>query len=84
MATTALTQKNLKGWENLAGSIRCSRCMGLMVVEESFDSIAGGGQAGSLVRRCVQCGEVVDPVILQNRQLQLGTDVGRTCEERLL
>lgn len=84
MATTALTQKNLKGRENLPGSIRCSRCMGLMVVEELFDFIAGGSQAGSLVRRCVQCGEVVDPVILQNRQLQLGTDVGRTCEERLL
>ena len=54
------------------------------MVEESFDFIADGSQAGSLVRRCVQCGEVVDPVILQNRQLQLGTDVGRTCEGRLL
>ena len=84
MATTGLSQKNLKGRANLAGSIRCPRCKGLMVVEESFDSIAGGDQAGSLVRRCVQCGEVVDPVILQNRQLQLGTDVGRTCEGRLL
>jgi hypothetical protein len=58
--------------------------MGLMVVEASFDSIAGGSQVGSLVRRCVQCGEVVDPVILQNRQLRLGTDVGRTYEGRLL
>jgi len=84
VATTGLFQKKLKGWENLASSIRCPRCMGLMVVEESFDSIAGGGQVGSLVRRCVQCGEVVDPVILQNRQLQLGTDVGRTYEGRLL
>ena len=84
MATTGLFQKKLKGWENLGSSIRCPSCMGLMMVEESFDSIAGGGQAGSLVRRCVQCGEVVDPVILQNRQLQLGTDVGRTYEGRLL
>ena len=50
---------------------------GLMVVKESFDSIAGGGQVDSLVRRCVQCGEiVVDPVILQNRQLQLGIGLG--------
>ncbi|MGQ0555101.1 MAG: hypothetical protein ACT4PN_04060 [Nitrospiraceae bacterium] len=84
MATTGLSQKKLKGRENLAGSIRCPRCIGLMVLEESFDSIAGGGQAGSLVRRCVQCGEVVDPVILQNRQLRLGTDLGRTCEGRPL
>lgn len=84
MATTGLSQKKLKGRENLASSIRCPRCMGLMVVEESFDSIAGGGQVDSLVRRCVQCGEVVDPVILQNRQLRFGTDAGRTCEGRLL
>ncbi|TKB64506.1 MAG: hypothetical protein E8D48_02395 [Nitrospira sp.] len=84
MATTGLSQKSLKGRESLAGSIRCPRCMGLMVVEEAFDSIAGGGQADSLVRRCVQCGEVVDPVILQNRQLRLETDLGRTCEGRPL
>lgn len=84
MATTGLSRKKLKGWENFAGSIRCARCMGLMVVEESFDSIAGGGQVGSLVRRCVQCGEVVDPVILQNRQLRLGTDVSPIYEGRLL
>jgi hypothetical protein len=84
VATTGLFQKKLKDWENLGSSIRCPRCMGLMMVEESFDSIAGGGQAGSLVRRCVQCGEVVDPVILKNRQLRLGTGLGQTCEGRLL
>ncbi len=84
MATTGLSHKKLKVRENLAGLIRCSRCMGLTVVEGVFDSIAGGGQVDSLVRRCVQCGEVVDPVIHQNRRLRLGTDLGRTCEGRPL
>jgi hypothetical protein len=41
---------------------RCSRCGGLMVAEEHMDL---------LVQRCVQCGERIDPVILQNRQLRL-------------
>ncbi|CUS32561.1 hypothetical protein [Candidatus Nitrospira nitrificans] len=69
--------------KELSGTIRCSRCTGLMVAEESFDSSAGGTQAGSLARRCVQCGEVVDPVILANRCLKLGIDPGRTFEEGL-
>jgi hypothetical protein len=37
----------------------CSRCGGFIVVEPCFDS---------RVQRCVQCGDLVDPVILQNRQ----------------
>ena len=39
----------------------CPRCGGLMVHEWGAD------QAG---QRCVQCGELVDPVILENRRLQ--------------
>jgi hypothetical protein len=38
--------------------MRCPRCGGLMVHEESLDLSA---------HRCVQCGEFIDPVILQNR-----------------
>lgn len=37
----------------------CSRCSGLMVVEQRLEFP---------VWRCVQCGERVDPVILQNRR----------------
>ena len=56
--------------------MHCSRCHGLMVVEQGFDSLFGASEAASSLRRCVQCGEVVDPVILQNRRLQLGGSVG--------
>jgi hypothetical protein len=37
----------------------CSRCGGLMVIEPCLDF---------QVQRCVQCGDIVDPVIVQNRQ----------------
>ena len=39
--------------------IGCARCGGLMVTEQHVDLSA---------QRCVQCGEVIDPVILQNRR----------------
>ena len=56
----------------ISGSVRCFRCMGLMVLEQGFDSMLGSSEADVSLRRCVQCGEVVDPVILRNRRLQLG------------
>ncbi len=66
------------GREPITGSIHCSRCKGLMVIEQSFDSLIGTSEAEALLRRCVQCGEVIDPVILQNRRLQVGHDLSRT------
>jgi hypothetical protein len=66
------------GQEPVTGSVHCSRCKGLMVVEQGFDSLIGAGPADVPLRRCVQCGEVIDPVILQNRRLQVGGDLGRT------
>jgi hypothetical protein len=48
--------------KQLARMTRCSRCGGLMVIEPQVDLP---------VRRCVQCGDCIDPVILQNRQRRL-------------
>lgn len=63
MATTARTEAEVeKGWSwwtSQRESNRCSRCGGFMVEEQLVDFEA---------HRCVQCGEVVDPVILENRQ----------------
>ena len=42
---------------------RVPRCSGLMIAEWRQDL------PGNTAQRCVQCGEVIDPVILQNRRL---------------
>jgi len=42
-----------------------------MVAEQCFDLWDDTGQFDFQARRCVQCGELVDPVILKNRRLRL-------------
>jgi ribosomal protein L37E len=65
MATAAgLPTKRVKevpsvGWAGRPTTTECPRCGGFMVIEPCFDF---------RVQRCVQCGNLVDPVILQNRQ----------------
>jgi hypothetical protein len=45
----------------------CTRCGGLMVDDFCMDVLGNLGEAEVAAKRCVQCGEVVDPVILCNR-----------------
>lgn len=47
---------------------RCARCGGLMVNDFFMDALASIGELELPAKRCVQCGEVVDFVILINRQ----------------
>ena len=60
-----------------AGQTRCCRCEGLMVVEQCSDLTGDAGHLDCQARRCVQCGEVIDPVILQNRRVQVGKHLAR-------
>ena len=55
-----------RDWNSLPvrSTDRCLRCDGFMVPEWDHDLMGNTGQ------RCVQCGDVVDSVILQNRRLQ--------------
>jgi hypothetical protein len=46
----------------------CTRCGGLMVNEFYMDLLDSVGESKFPPKRCVQCGEVVDFVILLNRQ----------------
>ncbi len=46
----------------------CIRCGGLMVTDFSMDLLFCIGETEFGATRCVQCGEVVDPVILKNRR----------------
>lgn len=48
----------------------CDRCGGFMVGEFCTDMLTSAGEPHFLVSRCVQCGDVIDPVILQNRRHQ--------------
>jgi len=57
-----LKELDCAGSRERIGMGRCSRCGGLMVTEQYVDILA---------RRCVQCGELIDSVILQNRHRSL-------------
>ena len=48
----------------------CTRCGGLMVNDFCMDLLNSTGELEFAAKRCVQCGAVVDPVILNNRQLR--------------
>lgn len=52
---------------------RCNRCGGLLVGEHCTDLLDTTGQMDFPALRCVQCGEVVDVVILLNRLRALAT-----------
>lgn len=49
------------------GRVGCERCGGLMVGEVCMD--LSNSELKCVASRCVQCGEVVDAVILANRSL---------------
>lgn len=48
----------------------CTRCGGLLVRDFCTDLLNGTGELNCSIARCVQCGDVVDPVIQRNRHLQ--------------
>jgi len=62
----------------ISGGARCSRCGGLMIAEHCFDILDSTGLLDFQAQRCVQCGDLVDPTILRNRQqrfTELSSDV---------
>ena len=69
--TEDLKEANVAEWKELAGMARCPRCGGLMVPEQCFDLRSDNGHLDFPAKRCVQCGELVDPVILRNRRHRL-------------
>jgi hypothetical protein len=48
----------------------CTRCGGLMVNDSYMDLLSSVGESKFAAKRCVQCGEVVDPGILRNRGIR--------------
>ena len=76
--TEDLKEANAAEWKELVGTARCPRCGGLMVSEQCFDLFSDNGHLDFPARRCVQCGELVDPVILRNRRLRSLGDFGKS------
>jgi ribosomal protein S27AE len=63
----------LRRWAEAMETDRCPRCGGLMIAEPCSGSLTDPTHLDFVARRCVQCGEVIDPVILMNRtQTQQG------------
>ncbi|MEO8340670.1 MAG: hypothetical protein ABI604_13290 [Nitrospirota bacterium] len=62
-------EETARSWAKIHSTDRCPRCNGLMVAEWCEDL------SDYRAQRCVQCGEIVDPVILQNRR-QGGMTIG--------
>jgi DNA-directed RNA polymerase subunit RPC12/RpoP len=58
-------------------SYRCGRCGGLMKTEPVFDLVEN--EIEFMAARCIQCGDIVDPVILMNRSEKgvLSSSTGR-------
>ena len=73
-----LKEANVAEWKDFVGTARCLRCGGLMVPEQCFDLRSDNGQLDFTAKRCVQCGDLVDPVILRNRRLRLLGDFGKS------
>jgi hypothetical protein len=61
----------------------CSRCQGLMTEEELRDWGGTNGYDRSSAFRCISCGEISDPVILQNRRRGSGQTNGRKDRPRV-
>ena len=61
MTQHLLNEATTRSWVRIHSEDRCPRCSGLMVAEWCEDL------SDYTAQRCVQCGEIVDPVILRNR-----------------
>lgn len=62
---------------------KCSRCGGLMVMYFCMDLLNSTGDLEFAAKRCVQCGEVIDPVIQRNRRLRQESMNVRFAEKML-
>ena len=73
MATTASvpaeerTETTAGSWTRILATNACPRCGGLLVREPFADLWEDGACPDHAARRCVQCGEIIDPLILRNR-----------------
>ena len=61
------TETTAWSWTRILATNACPRCGGLLVRAPFVDLLEDGTSSDYAARRCVQCGEVIDPLILRNR-----------------
>ena len=61
-------QDDVERTMNLLFNKDCHRCGGLMVTDLCFDVESTTGEFEIEIRKCLSCGETIDPTILMNRQ----------------
>jgi hypothetical protein len=64
------TRRSLPSSSHRCESFSCTRCGGLLVEERCMDIGESLGGYWFMAMRCVQCGDLVDEVILRNRHAQ--------------
>ncbi len=62
--------------------MQCTRCEGLMVVDDLIDIRESSIPMWMRGWRCVSCGNIIDPMILRHRMVQ-GADAMRLLEKDL-
>ena len=62
--------------------MECMRCRGLMAEDHFIDLQETGGLMWMKGWRCLNCGQVVDPLIEQNRRLQEAPVLGSGATRR--
>lgn len=65
--------REIQGESNISSALlqpSCLRCGGFMVNEVSMDLMNSRSEPECATRRCVQCGDILDPVILRNRRIR--------------
>ena len=60
-----------QSFEFLLATQKCQRCGGMLVVDHCLDLLSGTGQVEFTALRCVQCGDIIDPVILRHRRRRI-------------
>jgi hypothetical protein len=62
----------------------CRRCGGLLVDEHCMNGDGGKTEKEYWAKRCVQCGDVIDEIILRNRYVPRHTFQKRRSSRRLV
>lgn len=75
----AAASKGAQWLEPILRSRQCPRCQGFLVGDLCYDIDDDQGQRWCSALRCVQCGDVLDPIIVRNR---LALMERRRAEER--